>query len=329
MKNKKILLLIALVVAGYLLFKDSSSNSLTPESLTRVIHDILELENSKNFSQLYDRYYSPEDKAKFNREEIVEQQNELFDRERVVKSTIEIHDVTIEGQYGYIERTRTNCFDKDCDSYKKTREYRQFIFIDGRWYAKGNPGPCIRKTGYDIPEGFKRAVSLIIQRSGGSSMARAFNEIKNCLDIQYAKSDREMEGAEGLFYFQPGQSLKKLNILVSPRYQTKDDLITAVLLVHELVHAYDYVSELQTGEEYSCFEKEARAFNDQNYFLGVLNQEELNSLNARVIYGASDELERIIYAYNSIPRFPGATYLEKAENFVRNNKAYQKQCAGF
>jgi hypothetical protein len=150
----------------------------------------------------------------------------------------------------------------------------------------------------------------------------------NCVKIAYAPSENEMDGAEGVFRFIPGQSPEYMTIFVSPRYKSKDDILTATLLSHELMHTYNYVIGLFNGEETGCFEDEAEAFSAQNAFIMTLNSEEKQSLVARFAQGGSPELQGIIQAYTQIPRMRGATYQEKAMNFVKSNPGYQQQCGG-
>ncbi len=119
-----------------------------------------------------------------------------------------------------------------------------------------------------------------------------------------------------------------MNIYVSPRYQSKDDILTAVLLMHELTHAYNYALDLSTGDDLGCFEHEAYAFTAQNLFVGTLNDEERQSLTARMAVGGSNELRNVAYVYNQIPKTRGSDYFEKALNFVKASPAYQEQCRG-
>jgi hypothetical protein len=147
------------------------------------------------------------------------------------------------------------------------------------------------------------------------------------VNIQYANSDAEINGAEGVFYFEPGQSMHNLSIKVSPRYKIKDDLITSVLLSHELTHAAQYVIQQTSGSYIGCFESEAQAFEMQNWYTERLNVEERQSLAGRLRFNNSPELLSLAETYHLIPRLDGATYRDKALNFVKSNPAYQEQCS--
>ena len=79
---------------------------------------------------------------------------------------------------------------------------------------------------------FARALSLLSQRVTADlqdqELLEWFSSILSCVDIKYA-SKTDLMGAEGVFYFIPGQSADRLTILVSP-YRSQDDIMTAVLL---------------------------------------------------------------------------------------------------
>ena len=149
---------------------------------------------------------------------------------------------------------------------------------------------CTRTSQYNnLPE-FKRAISLILQRFDQNS--REYNNsnrdpflskletITNCLNIQY--SDLSQDNAEGIFIFDTTSSPNDLKIFVDSTYQDYDDLLTATLLTHELVHAVEFVNYKETGFENTCLDKEANAYIYESAFLGLLNQEEKRSLAQRL-----------------------------------------------
>lgn len=182
---------------------------------------------------------------------------------------------------------------------------------------------CDRKTPYEIKPEFSRAISLIIQRLQDSS--KQYDEFnideglyplgliinnKNCLDIQYAPSVSEMSGADGFFLFSNKFSGKnRLKILVNPEYKIQDDLMTALLLSHEITHAEDFIEEdvynteleicnKKLGNKFcketvedsfkdslvdSCFEMEQRAFYTQFYFYMKLKDSEHSTIMSKYI----------------------------------------------
>jgi hypothetical protein len=236
---------------------------------------------------------------------------------------VEIHGISVRKNIAYVDRTFTECTDSQCNAIVgKHRSFKKYIYYNGKWLMSVGLY-CPRDKMYSMAPEFERAINLIQQRTNNF-----YKDIINCVYVEYSKSDQEIEGAEGVFHFVEGQSPEKLDISVSPRYSIKDDLITAVLLIHEITHARLFSLDLLSGKPTDCFENEAKAFNNQNWFINLLNPEERASMDARLQIGASTELINIRDAYNMIPKYSGNTYMEKAINFVRDNPYYQKQCSG-
>lgn len=175
---------------------------------------------------------------------------------------------------------------------------------------------CSRKTPYDNPAEFQRAISLIEQRTSQYAVKNySFNpneinkqiddyvkkqnddkvatvlrdhnlllnsglrKIKNCLDIKYASSDAEMDNAEGFFFMPAESDPNHLSIKLSPRYAEMDDLTISFLLAHEIDHAIYYSpSKLNGKTKESCFLDESGAYITQFSFMAVLNNQELTSI---------------------------------------------------
>jgi hypothetical protein len=313
----------------------SSSQKRSVEDLDNKINEILELENKHAFGEIYDNYFSTETKDRLKKDVYVNKAENDF-KDKIYFSKITINDTKIDGDLGYIDRTRTDCLDKDCTTTKQSRGYKKYVYANNDWrmVVEEEPTYCIRKTGYEMPEEFKRALSLIIQRySQSNSVAMQSNgayisKIQNCLNVQYAKSSDDISDAEGVFVFTPSQSMEKFDIFVSPKYVAKDDLLTSILLSHEIRHVRDFIESQSTGIPIYCFETEARAFSAQNFFALTLNNEEARSLGSRVITNSSPEAQQVFYSLITIPKQKGNDYHEKALNFVKANPAYQKQCKG-
>lgn len=157
---------------------------------------------------------------------------------------------------------------------------------------------CTRVIPYSMEPRFARALSLIEERTSGvhnqsvkniiltSFFARTspLPSIFNCLDIQYCPAET-MGIAEGLFYFSPKiASNERLPICVSEKYQSQDDLITAMLLSHEIVHAVQFAlwNAGNKQNEPSCYTKEAQAFVEEFMFMFSTTRGELNSLFSRM-----------------------------------------------
>ncbi len=186
---------------------------------------------------------------------------------------------------------------------------------------------CDRDQAYSIPEEFNRALSLLIQRIGQSPVyqddAYYLGLIRNCLDIQYTHSDEDLKGAEGVFAFNRDSTRNRLNILVSPRYQVKDDLLTAILLSHEVNHAL--IGALGGSNVVSCYNDEAIAFANQQKFFDTLNQEEKRSITNR--YGSSQEVSDLIDTLNAINKYQDEHQTDRALKYVKNNPYYKKECS--
>lgn len=96
------------------------------------------------------------------------------------------------------------------------------------------------------PPEFQRATSLVLQRfwdgPNTKNLLPAVRVNEACLDIQFASSESQMAGADGVFLFSKENSgPKSLKILVSPNYKQQDDLMTAMLLSHELTHVEQFI----------------------------------------------------------------------------------------
>lgn len=145
---------------------------------------------------------------------------------------------------------------------------------------------CTRKEPYEMPEEFKRAFSIIKQRwtdygfSGGSDYIDSY---KNCFNIQYGDL-RMVGGAEGAFWFDETiSSPDNLQITIDNIYKFNDDLLTAVILQHEIVHALNFISDKRDGVKTDCIESEIKAFTAESAFLRTLNQGEKDSIIQRYI----------------------------------------------
>ncbi|OGD95487.1 hypothetical protein A3F02_02700 [Candidatus Curtissbacteria bacterium RIFCSPHIGHO2_12_FULL_38_9b] len=247
--------------------------------------------------------------------------------EGIQGNKFDIHAIYLNGAEGYVDRTIYFCADTSCANVKfKSRTFREYVYENQKWLMTEKPVLCPRTTKYPMPEEFSRSLSLIIQRFGDPKSDTS--EISNCVNIQYANNDAQLNNAEGLFSFSPGQSTSKLDIYVSPRYRYTDDLVTAYLVTHELAHAHNYVIGQASGKVESCFADEASAFDFQVRFLGKLNVEENKSLDARIRQGGSQELMNIYNTLLAISRNRGSNLYEKALNYVMSDPSYQKQCSG-
>lgn len=341
MKKLPWILLLIVVFLFYLSLKTDgfktiiNNENTLKKGLETTYNSITELDKNEDWTGLYD-YLRPEEKNNTTLSQFIESKQAA---RKMYNQIYTVNNIEIRGDKGIIDRSLSFCINPDCltTDRKTITGKKEFILIDNKWYFNLNNNIiCDRQKPYTIPSEFDRAISLIIQRllernnQITTNRADFFRSIKNCLDIQYAPTDDEMKGAEGLFYFSPSSSKEDLRILVSPRYQIKDDLLTAILLSHELMHAYIYASD--TNLVLSCFEDEAQAFRLQLLFMSTLNNEEVASLTYRYNNRTSPEavaaidLPLTITDYSSVGPSDSDPAYNKILNYVKNNPYYQEQC---
>lgn len=146
------------------------------------------------------------------------------------------------------------------------------------------PAKCTRTTPYPkLPE-FERALSLINQRVSQYYTNPQDKGFGNCLNIQYSDLKRFGDNAEGIFVLDRSvSSPNNLMIYVDNSYRNNDDVLTAILLVHEITHVGQYYDYLVNDKSLKpCMEQEIEAFQTQFEFLKTLNEEERNSIFGRL-----------------------------------------------
>jgi len=192
---------------------------------------------------------------------------------------------------------------------------------------------CTRKEPYKLAPEFERARSLRNQRLQEAGITLDYS-FYNCINIDYA--DLSKDGAEGMFSFDQNSSIDNLKILVDNSYKIKDDILTAILLQHEITHVGQFVSKLQGKGELSCIDSEVQAFSNELVFMTLLNPEEKMSLVQRIIYyqeggynnsaslGIFSQINQLI----SLNRKSSDALVLKSliDKWVRQNPAYQSQC---
>lgn len=365
-KSIAILIIVVLIVAlgvyiklhglenfSFLKNKQEQLTSISDEDkLAKRFNEIFELENNNEFGKIYDLYLSPESKLEIDREKYIEKRGALYSQESSLQQlieyaqqnpederskiflndlrkgkTTEVNKVIIKNDIGYIDETSVFTF---ADNKRPERTYRKFIKINNDWLIVFSETPiyCVRESGYEMPEEFKRALSLIEQRyrnRGDIEEAGRLDDISNCLRIEYSESGKEINGAEGVFVFSPSHNLDEYLIKVSPKYSIKDDLLTAVLLRHELTHVFQYANKEAVNSEEGCYKAEASAFISEGRFVyNILNNEEEKSLKARI--AKTPEATQLFQTLLSIASYEGDLMEEKALNFVKSISYYQKQC---
>lgn len=287
----------------------------------------------EDWIELYREFYTPDNvvKEKSEDEFVSNNLDHRFQMEEKGLNHVEfeIHSVRVNGVIGYVDRTEKPCGNYDCTVFFATpqRMVKKYIYAENKWLMTDEEVTCTRSQPYPMEPEFERVLSLILQRVENTEDGDIIKNIKNCLSIEYAASENEMDGAEGSFLFYKGQSLDKLDILVSPKYKFKDDLVTSILLIHEITHASIYSLTFQ-GYDVNCFEDEATAYAMQRSFINnSLNDEEKKSLNARLQTDSTPEIANLKYVFNGIDESPGSDYIEKSINFIKTIPAYQEQCS--
>jgi hypothetical protein len=145
---------------------------------------------------------------------------------------------------------------------------------------------CDRKEPYKMPEEFVRAISLIKQRLGENGFKEAADYIgsyQDCYNIQYGDA-QSIEGAEGAFWFDTRiSSPDNLQFTINNAYKFNDDLLTSVVIAHEITHALNFVAEQRDNVANTCLENERRAFLFELTFLKSLNTGEKDSILERLV----------------------------------------------
>lgn len=307
-----------------------SSADKKKNALKETYSKLTQYEKNSDYTSLYE-FLTPIERYSITLNDYVRERNsypKIYDLKYTVISIEVYNDI------GVVDRIVSYCKIENCTDAERisSKNKKQYFYINEKWYHNLDDNLyCNRFEKYSMPEEFDRAVSLIIQRMKqsvyvfGNQTAKDITDIYKCLDIQYAQSDDEMHGAEGLFMFSSNSTADRLQIFVSPRYQIKDDLLTAILLSHEITHAYLFATG--TDKVISCYENEATAFSSQMRFLGTLNMEEISSITYRYNNRSSQEVMSVVNLIVSLGSSYGTDGYQKALNYVENNPFYQKQCS--
>ena len=328
--------LIAFAVVGVIIFglsneraRDYVATHSNESELRRAAETVQKLAEQSDWRTLYDTLLLPNDRKQIPFEEFVRNS----EPDGYVLQGWQVTDVKVDGYDGVVTVITTRCYTQACEpeDRKTVRRRRAYSYVNGKWYFPAqNIVYCTRKTPFVIPAEFVRAISLIQQRYEESGIqelidrSKEVGQMRNCLDIQYAKSDSELEGAEGVFVLDPSAQDDDLRVFVSPRYQAKDDLLTASLLSHELDHAETRASGADTI--FSCYENEAWAFYAQMTFLDALAPDEELSIMARAQSGLSEESRQLAQISLAIRSSAGTDNYEKALAYVKTQPFYQTEC---
>lgn len=205
---------------------------------------------------------------------------------------------------------------------------------------------CTRTSPYHMPSEFMRAISLINERfnqyldqtSSGKAAVNSssfhLGDFYNCLDIKYGQLG---SNAEGYFVFDPNSSPNDLRIYVDSKYSGYDDLLTAILLSHELSHVLQLEDYWIYGTKISCVDQEVQAFTVEYEFVSALNSEEKRSLASRIAgfdnYNEYGIVEQFSMVYVNAMNLCGSDTTcywndvnREITQMVVSNPYYQQEC---
>lgn len=211
---------------------------------------------------------------------------------------------------------------------------------------------CTRATRLDNEPQYDRALSLIQQRvdennkwwdkygDDNAERNKYFHfppELTNCIKIseETFTDSTEVEG-----YFTLNSKEIKIDyypITVSSDYSSTDDVVTALLLSHEITHVQQYINSINEKKSLSCVDDEIDAFTAQLDFYVILNDEENSSVYNRIHNdkGLHSQLQ-MIDAMTTINRESGCNILDsncndvnlrnKLREMITEDSYYRKQC---
>lgn len=157
---------------------------------------------------------------------------------------------------------------------------------------------CSRNTPYKTNPEFERGISLLYQRIEENkdnstvpeelkSTINQLLQIRNCINVQYDETSNGKDinkETEGFFVFNPESSVENLQIYVNKKYSNYDDALTALLLVHEVTHATQFVDFKINKKNISCVDKEIEAVRMEFRLLRSFKYAENTSIKARILY---------------------------------------------
>jgi len=152
---------------------------------------------------------------------------------------------------------------------------------------------CTRTERLENRPQYDRALSLIQQRiqesielDKGTEDETAFNnyppQLVNCIYIE-EEDLSGMPGVEGYFTFDSNKIQNNyFPITVDKNYKEADDVVTALLIAHEMEHVQQFLKGTPVSTRNDCLRAEADAFVAQWMLFHNLSLEEKESVNARI-----------------------------------------------
>lgn len=209
---------------------------------------------------------------------------------------------------------------------------------------------CTRTSRLDNAPVYDRALSIIQEKytvweKDKNSYGTWYffpSQLVNCIKII---EDNSLNNSKEQGYFVFNDKDIKENyfpIYVSRDYQEADDLVAALLLVHEITHVQQYIDKLNDKPELSCIDKEVYAFDASFEFYRFQFDESGKSLQLRIQY--DDKLHPQLTIIKTIMEEYSANLLSRGglsngnignidewrrniiKNIVIQDESYQKQC---
>ena len=124
------------------------------------------------------------------------------------------------------------------------------------------------------------------------------SQLVNCIKIVEDETRKDSE-IEGYFIFN-GEEIKDnyFPIVVDKDYSDVDDILTALILVHEITHVQQYLDTINGIDSLSCIDKEVQTFSAQLKYYGFQNDETRKSMDYRLEH--DDELHPQLKLIKSI-----------------------------
>lgn len=146
---------------------------------------------------------------------------------------------------------------------------------------------CSRESRLDNKAPFDRALSLIEEKyqlweSTNTKFNYFSSNLVNCIKINVGNVKRST-GAEG--FFEIGNKEIKQNyypITVDTDYNYNDDILNALLLVHEITHVRQFIDKMNDKQSLSCIDQETEAFYAQFQFYSYQFPEVRKSMDLRI-----------------------------------------------
>ena len=168
--EKILLLILGIIVFKFIIsFVNLPLLNFIPElkteaALKRKYLVLVRLEDNKEYSKVYNLLSNELQKEK-SLSDYLESMEKSDKKNNVKSSQVYINKIILDGNAGYIDRTKTNCLNENCSQTKIQRNYKKWVYENYHWRVANTPAPrCIRKEPYNIAPEFERALNLMKQR---------------------------------------------------------------------------------------------------------------------------------------------------------------------